>query len=266
MTTCGDCHDFESEFRRLDALPVVDAIKIDIVHGDCRAICTMWCKGEHSKKAEKQPQVICNKSTCTTPEAAMRKLRANIVDDHASCVEAAQAARLAAGGPASRPPPNALLELMAGQKATRVAAQAEMALKAVESELVATIAEATRKLSALRAAAVDADRLLPTAKRRRKHSPQRPWHDATAGWDEQKWLDFEDGEQTRRAVEVCDGPSDIPAPNGGALGFLHHWRRGLLGAVRSWARGSKKHVINMIMALIGAEHGFGCWMGANQQM
>ena len=93
----------------------------------------------------------------------------------AGALEAAQAARLAADGPASRPPPNALLELMAGQKATRVAAQAEMALKAVESELVATIAEDTRKLSVLRAAAIEADSQLQPAKRQRKHGARQPW-------------------------------------------------------------------------------------------
>ena len=50
---------------------------------------------------------------------------------------------------------------------------------------------------------------------------------------------------------------EVPEPQRGELGFLHHWRRGLLGAVQSWARGCKQHVVNMIMSLIGAQHGFG---------
>lgn len=40
-------------------------------------------------------------------------------------------------------------------------------------------------------------------------------------------------------------------------GWLHRWRRGLLGVIKSWARGSRKHVVMMIATLIGADHGFG---------
>jgi hypothetical protein len=29
-------------------------------------------------------------------------------------------------------------------------------------------------------------------------------------------------------------------------GFLPHWRRGLVGAVQSWARGCKAHIVNML--------------------
>ena len=38
---------------------------------------------------------------------------------------------------------------------------------------------------------------------------------------------------------------------------MHDFRRGLLGAVQSWANGRKKAVVHMVMSLIGSMHGFG---------
>ena len=115
---------------------------------------------------------------------------------------------------------------------------------------------AERDAQALTAAALAADFALPEAKRRRVHVAPEPWETATVGWDLQGWIDFEKREQRRRAVKIGTAP-DAPDPQRGPDGFLHHWRGWLLGAVMRWAHGSRRNVINMIMSLIGAEHGFG---------
>ena len=38
-------------------------------------------------------------------------------------------------------------------------------------------------------------------------------------------------------------------PRTGVDGFLQHWRRGLTGAVLSWARGCMAHVVYMLLML-----------------
>ena len=71
-----------------------------------------------------------------------------------------------------------------------------------------------------------------------------------------QWSDYEEGEQTRRSVEIKDLATEPLAPHRGVNGFLQHWRRGLVGAVQSWARVCKAHVVSMLTTLIVADHGF----------
>ena len=82
-TKCGECGECKPEQLRggglLDTLHVVDGITINDVGGRPRVICSMWCKGEHSKETRRQAAAgILNQSTCTTIEQAMRKLRVSM--------------------------------------------------------------------------------------------------------------------------------------------------------------------------------------------
>ena len=157
------------ECMLLDALPVVDHIDINTtVDGRQRVLCTIWCKAEHAKKSDKQPQVVCNKSTCTTIEQAVRKLRLDITERHSSagCINAAEAARMAAAAPSTRPPTDAMAVLMAARKVQLLAERAEAAAKTVNvrrDEARQALAALEREAAALDAAAVAADLQLPPA-------------------------------------------------------------------------------------------------------
>ena len=59
MGECGECEpelSLDVEYELLDTLPFVDGITINDVGGRPRVICSMWCKGEHSKQGDKQPE------------------------------------------------------------------------------------------------------------------------------------------------------------------------------------------------------------------
>jgi len=123
-------------------------------------ICTLWCGSSHPAGDHRQPMVKCNQSTVPTIEHAVRALRLKIQDVHAGCIAVAEAARAAAGGPHTRPAPDALAALMAARKAQQAASRAEAAVKAatdLRDAARAACEAAERELAALTAAAVQAD-------------------------------------------------------------------------------------------------------------
>ena len=268
---CEDPLDLELEWKLLDELPVVDTVTQDVVHDRARktqhnrVICSLWCGANHLAGDLRQPSVKCNQSTVPDIEHAVRALRLKIENAHAGCLAAAEAARAAANGPATRPPPNAIAGMMATAAARRLDTQAA----AAEAR-----AEAARKEAATLRAAADAAweplQEAARAKRQRVDGADlgfwKPWLEATppsvATWDLKQWRDQEDEEQKRRDVKIGaaaghEAGQEPLAPRTGKDGYLHHWRRGLLGAVRSWARGVKAHVVTMVMGLISSENGFG---------
>jgi len=135
MAAAQECEllDLEGEWRALDALAVVDVARVEVSQGFHRAICTLWCRGEHQKKGERQPLVTCNKSTVKTAEQAVRNLRLKIEAEHAGCLAAAEVARAAAAGPMTREPSDALGVLMASRQKQISADRAEAALDAAET-------------------------------------------------------------------------------------------------------------------------------------
>ena len=125
---CEPCElDLDTEWRELDALTVVDTVRADQVAEKAsssnnarvkdRVICTLWCGSSHPAGDHRQPMVKCNQSTVPTIEHAVRALRLKIQEKHADCIAVAEAARAAAGGPHTRPAPDALAALMAARKA-----------------------------------------------------------------------------------------------------------------------------------------------------
>ena len=114
---------------------------------------------------------------------------------------------------------------------------------------------ADREVTVLTAEAEAADAELP-AKRQCTRAPLEAWETATQGWSAEQWSAFEAAEQKRRAKPI-DNETEDPDLKRGAEGFLHDFRRGLLGAVQSWANGRRKAVVHMVMSLIGSKHGFG---------
>jgi hypothetical protein len=267
MEECEPCDtlDIETEWRELVTLPAVKEVKHDVVKEKAtggraprsidRVICTMWCSACHPAGDLRQPAVKCNQSTVPTLEHAVRALRLKIVQQHSGCLAAAEAARAAAAAPATQPPPDAIAKLMATASFRRADAKAKAAIKLAKELRVAADAE--------EAALQGGEQ---SAKRQRVDVDfWKPWLEATpasvAEWDISQWRTQEDEEQKRRAVKLVDASGSTEqqplAPRTGKDGYLQHWRRGLIGAVQSWARGSKEHAISMVVALCSSEHGFG---------
>ena len=167
MAACSACDeqlDLEAEWRALDALAVVDTVRLDSVHekahqqrSTSRAICTLWCGSTHDPGDLRQPSVKCNQSTCPSIEHAVRALRVKITEKHAGCLAAAETARAAAGGPSTRSPPDGLAAIMAARKAQQASELSEAALKAAKTRAEAarqTLVAAELEVSKLTAAAV----------------------------------------------------------------------------------------------------------------
>ena len=253
--------DLETVWRELDALAVVNEVKIDHVvdrsrgTSHKRVICTVWCCANHTGD-DRQPSVKCNKSTCPDIEHAMRDLRVKILEKHAGCLQAAETARLAAEAPATRglmDPFKALMAKAGAERAERLALAAEKKAVALRAEAVA--AWAALDVQSGKRQRVDLEFWKPWLVQQQGESA----YGATqiSSWTVNEWRAYEDDEQERRAVEIEPLEKEPLAPRGGAEGYLHHPRRGLLGVLRSWARGSRTHVVRMVLALIGSEHGFG---------
>jgi hypothetical protein len=144
--------DAADEFALLDALPMVDTVRVDTVNSKSgstartRVICTLWCGSTHPAGDLRQPSVSCNQSNLPEIAHAMRALRLKIVGAHAgylaaaeaaraACLGAAEAARAATDGPSTRALPDALSTLMANRKAQQAADRAEAAFKASRTRL-----------------------------------------------------------------------------------------------------------------------------------
>ena len=193
MEECEPCAalDLETEWRELDALPVVDTVRHDVVKESAhqrrttdRVICTLWCSSCHPAGDLRQPAVKTNLSTVPTLAHAVRALRVKIVEKHAGCLRVAEEAQAAVGGPSTRSPPDAIAALMAASKAQAAADRAEAAVKAAEArrdEARRALEAAEREAQTLTAAAMAADFALPEAKRRRTHTAPEPWEMATDG-------------------------------------------------------------------------------------
>lgn len=71
-----------------------------------------------------------------------------------------------------------------------------------------------------------------------------------ASYDLETWRRLEGEMWSRRRKPLSDKPGRLKMPRGERDGALHHWRRGLVGAVCDWAEGSKEDAVTLILALI----------------
>ena len=106
---CGDVDRLNVALDRIEALPVINGkVVIDEKHnkGAGRITVNLWCRAEHEKK-DQRPEVGLNKKPLSdatavpTYDIAAEKLLAQIEGKHGGCVEAAQAARMAAAAQSS---------------------------------------------------------------------------------------------------------------------------------------------------------------------
>ena len=145
-TRCGDLELLNRVCTRLESLPVVNgAVRFDEKHngGVGRVVVNVWCHSGHDKK-DRQPYVGLNSKPLTDATAvpsyqvAVERLIQVVEDRHGGCLEAAQAARMAAAAQASsgaRPEPasqpidasDAMMRLQAARMRAAVANKAALA-------------------------------------------------------------------------------------------------------------------------------------------
>ena len=89
----------------------------------------------------------------------------------------------------------------------------------------------------------------PQESPRIEHPEGEYWHD----WSLPQWKGLENQVYKRRARELSaesPGRAANNLPRGDANGYLHHPRRGLVGAVQDWAEGSSADAATMVFALV----------------
>ena len=143
----------------------------------------------------------------------------------------------------------------AQQQATAAEQRAEEARRAEEVAAAPFVAltraaEEEELLLASAAAAVQAalDELQPQAKQQRTDEEEAEPKDSKK-WSRTTFVQQETAAQTRRAVRVRDDAPQLPI-QGGSQGALMHPRRGLVGAVHDWARGSRANVVKLVLRLV----------------
>jgi hypothetical protein len=104
---CGEVSRLNAALDRIESLPVVSGhVVFQTEHnkGAGRVHVNLWCRGEHPKKADKQPYVDLNGKALGDPKAvpnyqvAAERLFAIIETEHSGCIEPAQAAMATAQG------------------------------------------------------------------------------------------------------------------------------------------------------------------------
>ena len=194
---CEPCEplDLETEWRLLDALPVVDTVLPDIAIDKQRNIrknrvsCTLWCGASHPPGDLRRPAVICNQSTVPSVEHAVRALRLKIEAAHGGCLAAAEAARAAAAAPATREPADTFAAMMSTARSRRAASAADAAEKTAAA--LRALADAAAAEEREQAGGMQHE----PAKRQRSDAADfafwKPWLEATpqsvVTWDLKQW-------------------------------------------------------------------------------
>eukprot|EP00966_Prymnesium_polylepis_P333121 7388590-Prymnesium_polylepis.1 len=110
--------------------------------------------------------------------------------------------------------------------------------------------------------------LQPAANKKPRPAKERPPHyEKYSGYTVSTWLREEGTAMGRRAHEIEPAPevrqsargtlteepaaSTVPQMTDGPSGWRHHWRHGMVGAVRYWAGGSRANVVKMLVGLAG---------------
>ena len=251
-TRCENPAAVDAICNRIEELPVVNGrVRFDTKHnrGAGRINVNVWCRGTHEKFKDRQPYIDLNSTAVPNWDVAAQKLLTLIESTHAGCVEAAQAARLAAaaqssGGGSStgtrpaEPDISALQAMMRLEAARARAAAAKMAALAAQKEHEAAEAE------------VEELKRVLDPKRPRTHTIEEDGPTL-----ELDGMDLADHRReatrvmNRRTIEIGSKEHERELRTG-KDGYLHHGRTGLVGAVAYWALGSTALAVIMIVALI----------------
>ena len=262
-----DGADLETAVRALLASPHVE--RIEQLSGDRGGVCArLWCRAAHSSCRSEQRQVTMKRTTLAECAVSLLDLINTKHGAKAECVVAAEAARAAEAteaGPSA--PANAFAAMAAAQQLPAKVAEAEAAearaaaaretRRELEQQLEsanASVVKAEAEVTRLEEAADDA-RESAGLPRKKQKVEEGDAELSYPKWSTAKWNEFETKEQKRRAVEVPkDGDFEIPTQaaqvglqkGDDTRGWHLHWRRGVFGALQSWAAGSRAAVVYML--------------------
>ena len=124
---------------------------------------------------------------------------------------------------------------------------------AAESEAATLAAAAAAARSALAELESEAKR---TCGEQADADPTEPNEDPRR-WGISTYRTQEKWSATRRAVPITEDAEHVEMQRGETKGYMHHPRRGLIGAVQDWARGSKADVFSLRPRGTGAQP---CWL------
>lgn len=260
-----DGADLETAVRALLASPLVESV--EHISGNRGGVCAILrCRAAHSCCRSEQRQFTKKRTTLAECADSLLDLINTKHGANVECVVAAEAARAAEAteaGPSA--PANAFAAMAAAQEVPAKVAEA----KAAETRAAAareTRRELEQKLESANASVVKAEaevtrleeeaddaRELAGLPRKKQKVEEGDAELSYPKWSTAKWNELETKEQKRRAVEVPkEGPAD---PSGVAQsiargddrrGWHMHWRRGVFGALQSWAAGSRATVVYML--------------------
>ena len=257
-TRCDNPAALEATCARIEALSVVNGRVLFLPkhnQGVGRIKVNVWCRSSHESSRDKQPYVDLNNrkagddGAVPTWDVAAQKLLTLIETKHVGCVEAAQAARMAAAaqstpasgsssGTRSEPSVDALQAMMRLNAAKQAAAAANAAVVAAERAREAAEAE------------VEAyERALGKRPRTETETEAEGPTIATDDWDYADHRRETTRVMNRRVIEIGSNETERELRTG-KDGYLHHSRTGLVGAVAYWALGSTALAVIMIVALI----------------
>ena len=96
------------------------------------------------------------------------------------------------------------------------------------------------------------------ASRRRTTPPPPLTDELPCQWGLGTFRTQEQWTAKRRAKPITEGAKQVRMQRGD-IGYMKHLRRGLIGAVQDWARGSKANVVKILLGLIK-------WFGVEDEM
>ena len=241
----------------LRALPTVKAVKVlPAGYGRLAGYTVdLWCRSRHGGGAKGEQ--LRRSQQRSTGAAVCQDLLKLVTAKHsgqdclvaaeAACATAAAAAA-AAAEPTTTTTPTAFAAMQAAARVPALAAAVEAAFAnadAAASELEAAQATALRleeEAELVREAAQ-----LP----RKRQKEAAPEEDGYGAYSLRKFHELEKKEQGRRGVPVDRtqmDPDELPRGDE-QRGWRTHWRRGMHGALRSWAKGKLGAIVFMLAAL-----------------
>jgi hypothetical protein len=245
----------------LNALPMVKAVKELPTRSGRQAgfEVTLWCRKAHHNAGAATVQ-LRQTQTRQTGAAVCRDLLKLVKERHSGhdCLEAATAACAAAAAAAAAaepPPPTAspFATIQAGARVSKLSAAADAASDTADAAF-ATAHAAAQKYEAAQAEALALEEEAELAREEARLPRKRQKAAAQEAGDGRYSLTIfrklETEEQARRDVPVDRSRMDCsPLRDGESQGWRHHSRRGMHGALRSWAKGSLGAIVFMLAAL-----------------
>ena len=242
----------------LRASPVVKAVKVLPARSGRLAgySVDLWCRSGHAGGSK--GELLRRTQQRLTGAAVCQDLLKLVTAKHSgqeclvvaerACATAAAAAAAAAAEPTPTPTPTAYAAMQAAARVPALAAAVEAAFAnadAAASELEAAQAEALRLEEEI-------ELLRETAQLPRKRQKEAAQEDNEyRAYSLRKFHELEKKEQGRRGLTVDRSQMDVtPLPRGNEQrGWRKHWRRGMHGALHSWAKGKLGAIVFMLAAL-----------------